>query len=413
MATEHPHIFLPERRKVEEFTTPSSGGAKKDVLLRDRQSHSAKLQKQWADIWARVREQQEPRTAVSMPTKDGVYVEFEGAPGYDLVTKSLEDRGAGIRLLNVYTTLVEGDPERKVTRATVFIPTGKQGHFLKKLNEYAQNEPGGDKRTHSTLMNSIENLRMAVLESFWRDDLNLLPQRATAFWCEIWLRGTGENVEHRFREVATVFEIDVQARSLRFPERTVLLGRTTREQLVNLIESSPDIAEFRRAKETARFFLELENKEQTEWVNELRSRLWVNPDATVAVCVLDTGANNGHTLLQPVLADSDCHAVEPGWGVSDDKGFALLIKREPHLRGGREPYRTSLGYTVSRDGYHRGGIVMNALLNEDEFLSTAVHESAHFAGMFLINLGVEGRELIDGEVKAVTTEWVFNCVMDC
>ena len=95
------------------------------------------------------------------------------------------------------------------------------------------------------------------------------------------------------------------------------------------------------------------------------------------------------------------------------EGFALLIKREPHLRGGREPYRTSLGYTVSRDGYHRGGIIMNALLNEDEFLSTAVHESAHFAGMFLINLGVEGRELIDGEVKAVTTEWVFNCVMDC
>ncbi len=95
------------------------------------------------------------------------------------------------------------------------------------------------------------------------------------------------------------------------------------------------------------------------------------------------------------------------------EGFALLIKREPHLRGCREPYSTTLGYTVSRDGYHRGGIIMKALLNEDEFLSTAVHESAHFAGMFLINLGVEGRELIDGEVKAVTTEWAFNCVMDC
>ena len=56
---------------------------------------------------------------------------------------------------------------------------------------------------------------------------------------------------------------------------------------------------------------------------------------------------------------------------------------------------------------------MKARDNEDEFLSTAVHESVHFAGMFLINLGAEGRELIDGEVKAVTTEWVFNCVMDC
>lgn len=95
------------------------------------------------------------------------------------------------------------------------------------------------------------------------------------------------------------------------------------------------------------------------------------------------------------------------------EGFDLLMKREPHLRGCREPYVNSLGFTVTRDGYHRGGIIVKARDNEDEFLSTAVHESAHFAGMFLINLGAEGRELIDGEVKAVTTEWVFNCVMDC
>ena len=95
------------------------------------------------------------------------------------------------------------------------------------------------------------------------------------------------------------------------------------------------------------------------------------------------------------------------------EGFDLLMKREPHLRGCREPYANTLGFTASRDGYLRGGIIMNAILNEDKFLSTAVHESVHFAGMFLINLGAEGRELIDGEVKAVTTEWVFNCVMDC
>jgi hypothetical protein len=118
---------------------------------------------------------------------------------------------------------------------------------------------------------------------------------------------------------------DHQERKILFPERTVLLGRATREQLVNLIESSPDIAEFRRAKETARFFLELENRDQTEWVNDLRSRLRANPEANVAVCVLDTGANSGHTLLQPVLADADCHAVEPDWGVNDHHGHGTLM----------------------------------------------------------------------------------------
>ena len=263
--------------------------------------------------------------AVSMPAKDGVYVEFEGAPGHDLVTKSLEDRRAGIRLLNVYTVRSEGEPTQEITRATVFIPTGKQDHFLKKINEYAQEQTSKGNPKHATLVQSVEDMRLAVLESFWRDELSLLPQETTAVWCEIWLQGADDGVEQRFRETAAALNMDVQTRSLRFPERTVLLCRTTREQLVILIESSPDIAEFRRAKETARFFLELENREQTEWVNDLSSRLRINPSPTVAVCILDTGTNNGHALLRPVLADADCHAVEPGWGVNDHQGHGTLM----------------------------------------------------------------------------------------
>lgn len=324
MAAEHPHIFLRDAQETEEFTTPRRGGAQ-SVPQRDRQSHSVKLQEQWAAIWAKAREQEESRTAVSMPTKDGIYVEFEGAPGYDLVTKSLEDRRSGIRLLSVYTVRPANAPEQEITRATVFIPSGKQEHFLKKINEYAQEETRKGNPKHAALVQSVEDMRLAVLESFWRDDHRLLPQGTTAVWCEIWLQGAEENVEQRFRETATSLGLDIQSRSLRFPERIVLLGRATREQLANLIESSPDIAEFRRAKETARFFLELENEDQTAWVDDLRSRLRVNPEANVAVCVLDTGANNGHALLQPVLADDDCHAVEPGWGVDDHLGHGTLM----------------------------------------------------------------------------------------
>ncbi len=325
MAAEHSHIFLREVQKTEEFTTPPGRVPQKGIPQRNRQSHSAKLQSQWAAIWTKAREQKEFRTAVSMPTSDGVYVEFEGAPGHELATKSLEDRRAGIRLLNVYTVSSESDPTQEITRATVFIPSGKQDHFLKKIDEYAQKETTKGNPKYAELVQSVEDIRLAVLESFWRDDLRLLPQGTTAVWCEIWLRETGDDVEQRFRGTASTLGFEVQARSLRFPERMVVLGRTTREQLTNLIESSPDIAEFRRAKETARFFLELGNRDQTEWVNDLCSRLRTNPDATVAVCVLDTGANNGHALLQPILADVDCHTVEPDWGVKDDKGHGTLM----------------------------------------------------------------------------------------
>lgn len=38
------------------------------------------------------------------------------------------------------------------------------------------------------------------------------------------------------------------------------------------------------------------------------------------MCVLDTGVNNGHPLLSPILADEDCHTVEPAWSVDDRDG---------------------------------------------------------------------------------------------
>jgi len=324
MATEHSHIFLRNVQETDEFTTHRRG-RHPDVLQRNRQMHSVKLQNQWAAIWAKAKQQKESRSAVSMPTKDGVYVEFEGAPGHDLMTKSLEDHRVGIRLLNVYTVKSESDSTEEISRATVFIPFGKQEHFLKKITEYAQEETKKGIPKNAALVQSVEDMRLAVLESFWRDDLSLLPQGSTAVWCEIWLQGSQEEVEQPFREIATALGLYVKERSLQFPERTVLLVRATNAQLINLIEYSPDIAEFRRAKETARFFLELENREQTEWVNDLRSRLRVNPNATVAVCVLDTGANNGHALLQTVLADADCHAIDPGWGVSDHHGHGTLM----------------------------------------------------------------------------------------
>ncbi|MDR1533556.1 MAG: S8 family peptidase [Planctomycetota bacterium] len=292
---------------------------------RDRGVHGGKLRREWTAIWAKAKKEGEFRTAVSKPAKDGVYIEFEGAPGYDLKTKSLEDRGAGIRLLNVYTVHSEKAPAKEIVRATVFIPSGKQNYFLGKITGYIKENTARGKPKNAPLIQSIEEIRIAVFASFWRDDAGLMPRGTTAVWCEVWLRGTDEGIESSFRDAAEGIGIELHARSLRFPERTVLLGKATYNQLNKLLETSPDIAEFRRAKETARYFLESENQEQAEWVKELQSRLLINPNANAAVCVLDTGANNGHALLQPILADSDCQAVDPEWGATDHDGHGTQV----------------------------------------------------------------------------------------
>ena len=39
--------------------------------------------------------------------------------------------------------------------------------------------------------------------------------------------------------------------------------------------------------------------------------------SNTSVCLLDTGVNNGHPLLAPVLKDKDMHTVDPGKGTHD------------------------------------------------------------------------------------------------
>ncbi len=313
---QYPHIFLRDNEQVENFSPPRGGG-KKNIPPRERLPHSNKLKDQWAAIWAKARAQDVARSAVSMPTKGGAYIEFEGAPNFDLVTKSLEDRHADIRLLSVYKIYPETAPEQEIVRATVFVPSGKEELFLNKIRKYAEEKTKSGNPKNARLIQSVEAIRLAVLESFWRDDQALIPNNNESAWCEIWLREGTERIDQGFRELASKLGIEVKQRLLRFPERTVVLALVNRQQLEELIETSSYLAEIRRAKETAGFFLELENKDQTEWVKDLLSRLRINPNPDVSICVLDTGANNGHALLSPVLSNDDCHAVESSWGITD------------------------------------------------------------------------------------------------
>jgi len=324
MAKGYRHIFLDHSGRPAEYTSPTTGGAETRIPQRDRQSHGAKLRRQLEAAWQDADRIADSRTAVSLPVREGVYLEFRSLPDHELVAKSLENRGSGIRLLNVRTEPVKDDPEHGVTRATVFIPSGKEHFFLNRIRQYLEEETNSGNPRNEGLVASIDQIRLAVLESFWQDDPELMPGEK-ASWCEIWLRSDEEQSERSFRAVSQQLGVDVQDGSLRFPERTVVMARADRGQLAELIESSADIAEIRRAKETARFFLELNNKEQTEWVEELRSRLSVSGDSSVAVTVLDTGANNGHLLLEPILKDDDCLTVNPGWGNTDHRGHGTLM----------------------------------------------------------------------------------------
>ena len=51
----------------------------------------------------------------------------------------------------------------------------------------------------------------------------------------------------------------------------------------------------------------------------------MDEDSNVSICILDTGVNNGHELIAPVLSDRDCHTVNLDWGVDDKEGHGTLM----------------------------------------------------------------------------------------
>ena len=87
-----------------------------------------------------------------------------------------------------------------------------------------------------------------------------------------------------------------------------------------------EIAELRLAKETADPFDSAGPREQAEWLQELLSRTeFPVGDDVPFVCLLDTGVNRGHALLEPVIAAEDLHSVDPAWAVSDTQGHGTQM----------------------------------------------------------------------------------------
>ncbi|RJP58782.1 MAG: peptidase S8 [Candidatus Auribacter fodinae] len=319
----YPHIFLPNIQENRPYSPPPKGGGKGiNIPPRHRIPHSKFLAKKFREAW----DYAVNEDIAYHLSRHGVYLEFKGEEGFDLVTKSLEamrdkDRTKWIRLLNVRE-------ENATKYATVFVPKEKENHFLKYIEDYAnpaKNIPKSDNPKHKDLINSISDIRKARFEkSFWNDDKKLIPG-GTPEWCEVWLSQDTKEVLKRFEQLLDTNGIPHKKGHIRFPEIIIKDVYVNRDHLELITRESDDIAEYRRAKSTASFFTKLSPKEQAEWVEDLLSRTKINPDSQVAVLILDTGVNNGHPLLQPLLRDEDCQAVDPAWGTHDHHGHGTLM----------------------------------------------------------------------------------------
>ncbi|WP_372364782.1 S8 family peptidase [Candidatus Uabimicrobium sp. HlEnr_7] len=320
-----PHIAINILPNKLDFTSTQKVVLQFETPKRSREDHAKYLRNRLDECWEKANEEK----VIHHTTSSGIYLEFEGEEGYDLITKSLEEKRAKssekwTRLLNVRSVIKEvvnpktNKKQKFETKyATVFIPNSKKHSFFKKIERYSNeiNKKSG-KPKHFDLINSISNIKKALnIKSFWVDHEDLIPGNEKE-WCEVWLSSNENYVIERFEELLKQEGIISKPSIIRFPERTVKIIKVNMEQLKRLTIYSDDIAEYRKAKTTASFWTEnIKNSEQAEWAQDLIDRVKVMNDQ-VSICILDSGVNL-HPLLKPILNQDDCQAVMPEWGPDD------------------------------------------------------------------------------------------------
>lgn len=307
-----PHIDISELHSSGDYQGQGSGGSS---AVRIRAEHGARLLREFDAALAAVdaAKVQDAR----LPASEGGYVEVELRRGTPSDTVRRVRQG--------FEPLAVKD-EDNVRKLALFIRDDARVALRSILDDYLNGAltEGGNPPNKATV-EPVETFRRARLETLWTDDLAALPADPHhQMWWAIWV-APGD--EPQLDDVCRRLELRAANgdRRLKFPEATIVPVYATRAAIELMMFATGIIAELRRATDNPVFFTDDVRDTQHEWSDDLAQRIrWPGTDVP-AVCLLDTGVNRGHALIEPALATGDLHAVDEEWGTDDhdDHGTAM------------------------------------------------------------------------------------------
>lgn len=315
------HILLSGYASSSLYTSPNTGRDRVVATPRNRNSHGNSIKNQLESAVNSFKDNID---------SDSVYLEFVSEKDCLLAFDSFEDgRRHDFKFMSskLEKIIIDGEEHLKY-RACVHLNTNGISKFLKKIEEYldeSKNTPNGYPRNQK-LINNVETIRRATLESFWQELELEFPDYNTEVWWEIWLRRDNyqEDITEDLETINQLLEsnISVAERRLVFPEHIVRMVRSTAEELSTTLLYSDRLAELRKPKEAADFFTSLNNNDASDWVEDLKNRT-INRTSqeSVIICLLDTGVNRGHPLLEEFLPERNMDSVKPEWGTADTHRF--------------------------------------------------------------------------------------------
>lgn len=239
----------------------------------------------------------------TLPTSiEGIYLEIHGNKEDGLKFESLDNKS--IFLNNVRTV------EDKII-ATVFLPDNKRQSFLNKFNKYLSTA-NNKKPENLSLINTILDIKIANIESFWTDKKNDFPKdKKQKYWWEIWLSKpkSKSDFEAEIKEFCSSTGVKYTGQSINLKRTVIILVEATVNELEKSLFLISNLEELRFVGDSPTFFLDQRPKDNKDWVDDLIKRLEVGPNSeNIKISILDTGINYQHPLLSPFIKQKDCYS---------------------------------------------------------------------------------------------------------
>lgn len=327
-----PHLQIKSFFSAKQYVYPKQSGGSIEIKKRNRTMHGNKIIEQLNLIRTEFNLQREQELPQNIVRDDVLYVEFISEWDFSLDFKRFHEEkdDPKFQLVNIKQEIgKEGNETNERFRVLVMMREGAVSAFLKKARQYLTENTKDHQRNdtglpvHRTLVNNIAEIELATIKSFWSDGPEIpFPQEDQVLWWEVWFRKTDDDLHRMERVIQNLLSTGARLGqgTLSFPEHTVKLIKASARQLSQSVVLLDNLSELRKPQQLNDFITSssVDIPEKHVWLNDLvaRTNKDIDPDGVV-VCLLDSGVNNKHPLLQKILPNDKLFTFKDSWGTED------------------------------------------------------------------------------------------------
>lgn len=261
-----------------------------------------------------------------------VYIEFVSEWGTKFEFDKFDKDG--IRKNKILFQLLKIEVEerevenKKEFRYLLLVLVNEDGisEFIKKIKDFLNpnKDTKSGKFSNQALLNNINNIEIATLKSFWVDEPEIpFPKENEDVWWEVWFRKS-DDYNEKLNSVYSNLEIigcKIGKSQIELAEYIVKLIKGTSKQLSDSLLLLNNLAELRKPQEISSFITndDITFETKVEYLVDLKNRTINNSDEnSTLICLLDSGVNNKHPLLEDFITDENLHTYNESWGIQDD-----------------------------------------------------------------------------------------------